>query len=88
MNRIIALAATVVALGLVAAPTIAAAQSAPGQDLPDGTAMPLGEFQEGLHLREGLPLTSQLRGAIAADLLLRGTELLPIQLHGRARARR
>jgi hypothetical protein len=26
------------------------------QGLPDGTAMPLGELQENLHLGEGLPL--------------------------------
>ena len=56
MNRMIPLAAAVVLLGIAAAPTIAAAQAAQGQDLPDGAAMPLGEFQEDLHLREGLPL--------------------------------
>ena len=47
--------------------------------------MPLGEFQEDMHLCEGLPLTSQLKGAMAADLVLRGTELLPIQPRGPAR---
>ena len=57
MNRFIPLAAALVLLGIAAAPTVAAAQAAQGQDLPDGAAMPLGEFQEDLHLCEGLPLT-------------------------------
>ena len=31
-----------------------------GQDLQDGAAMPLGEFQEDLHLCESLPMKSKL----------------------------
>ncbi len=31
-----------------------------GQDLPNGTAMPLGEFQEDLRLRQSVPLTISL----------------------------
>ena len=33
------------------------------QSLPHGTAMPLGEFQEDLHIRKGLPLSRIACGA-------------------------
>ena len=29
-----------------------------GKDLPDGTAMPLGKFQEDMHVRQSMPLTA------------------------------
>jgi hypothetical protein len=59
MKRMIPLAATLVLLGIAAAPTIAAAQAPKGQtwaDLSDGATMLLGEFQEDLHLCESMPL--------------------------------
>lgn len=31
-----------------------------GKDLPNGTAMPLGKFQEDLHLRQGVPLIASM----------------------------
>jgi hypothetical protein len=36
-----------------------------GQELSDGTAMPVGELQEDLHLGEGLPV---IRGLAILDL--------------------